>query len=318
MPCFHPLDAYRDGSGAIVFDKVKSLSKISFKLPCGRCIGCKMERARQWGVRCMHEKRMSSSSCFITLTYNDDCLPPGGTLVKRDIQLFLKRLHNRLLRSRGVGIRYFLGAEYGEHNARPHYHALIFNYDFPDKRPHAKSANGDVVYTSAELAELWPHGFNTIGEVTAESAVYCAKYALKKVSGKQREAGHYVVYDADGLVFEREPEFAFMSRNPGIGGEYYEKFGQEVRDHDSVVIDGRECKPPRFYDERTKRVDSAAFDDLQRRRGFERLRDERIKSRLARKRKKLALAQKDDNTPERLSVKERIAIINATKKERKL
>lgn len=300
MSCVKPLEAFRDKFGAIVFDRVKSLSKVPFKLPCGRCIGCKMERARQWGIRCLHEKKMSSSSCFLTLTYNDECLPDGGTVVKRDLQLFCKRLHNRLLRSRGVGIRYFAGAEYGDGNARPHYHLLIFGYDFPDRRFHQKNMRGENLYTSDECLELWPFGFNTLGEVTFESAIYCAKYALKKVNGAQRESGHYVVYDSDGVLYEREPEFALMSRRPGIGAGYYERFGNEVRDHDSIVIDGREVRPPMFYDKRTEAI------------------DEGLMLRHKRKRKRMAVLNKADNTPARLAVKEELMIRAAEKKERKL
>jgi len=176
---------------------------------------------------------------------------------------------------------------------------LVFNYDFPDKRYHSRNKRGEPLYTSAELADLWFQGFNTIGEVTAESAVYCAKYALKKVTGDPAYA-HYEFVDGDGVISAREPEFAIMSRRPGIGASYYEKYGSEVRDLDSVVIDGREVKTPRFYDERSKRV------------------DEYLMLRHKRDRKHSAVLNKADNTPERLRVKEEIMVRAAAKKERSL
>lgn len=312
MSCVKPLKAFwRSRSrDAITFDVNKSATRISFVLPCGRCIGCRMERARQWGLRCLHEKKMSSSSCFLTLTYNNDCLPEGGTVVVRDLQLFMKRLHNRLLKKRGFGIRYFAGAEYGETNRRPHYHALIFNYDFPDKLIFSKNGRGEIIYTSAECSELWPLGFNSIGEVTMESAVYCAKYAMKKLnisdaSSDEAKAAYekrYVVYDADGVVYERVPEFAIMSRRPGIGASYYEKYGREVRDHDAVVVSGRECRPPRFYDTRSEGCDPSGFAVVK----------------AERKRAAVKDVVKADNTPERLRVKEKLLQYAADKKERKL
>lgn len=295
MSCFYPLEAYRGAGGSIVFDRVKSLSKISFKLPCGRCIGCRMEKARQWGIRCLHEKKMWRHNCYVTLTYNDEFLPEGNTLVKRDLQLFMKRLR----KAHGAGVRFFAGGEYGENNARPHYHLLLFNCHFPDMRYHTRNKRGEPLYTSAELADLWFQGFNTIGEVTFDSAVYCAKYALKKVNGDEAFQ-HYEFIDGDGVVYDRQPEFALMSRRPGIGGHYYEKYGQEVRDNDSVVIDGREVRPPRFYDVKSEAI------------------DERAMVRVKRKRKLMAVLNKSDNTPERLRVKEELVRRAVEKKERSL
>lgn len=309
MSCFKPLKAWRGGGGRIVFSERLSLSRVAFQLPCGRCIGCRMEKARQWGMRCLHEKKMWRDSCFITLTYADEYLPEAGSLSVRDCQLFMKRLGKWRRAETGKGVRYFLGGEYGDENRRPHYHALLYNVAFPDLIPIGKNARGEPLYTSAKLAELWENkGHVSIGEITFDSAVYCAKYALKKVNGELAD-DHYTVYDSDGVVHRRVSEFALMSRRPGIGSGYYEKYGQEVRDHDSIVVNGREVRPPRFYDTRTLSV-CGHNDSLM----------------LCfcamcvnkRKRKRMAVLNKADNTEERLRVKERIAIIAAEKKERKL
>jgi hypothetical protein len=255
-----------------------------------------VEKARQWGMRCVHEAKMWKRNAYITLTYNDVALPPGGTLVLRDVQLFMKRLR----KSREPDtIRFFLGGEYGETNGRPHYHALLFNCGFPDMLFHTANKRGEPLYTSKELDALWQLGYASIGEVTFDSAVYCAKYALKKVTG-DKAVDHYTVYDENGECFERLPEFAVMSRRPGIGRGYYERFGNEVRAHDSVVIDGREVRPPKYYDDRSKAVDVEGFE------------------RHKRRRKRLAVLNKFDNTAERLAVKEKLLLIAADKKERKL
>ena len=146
MPCFGPLVAYyaaevsESGKRRLVFDKRHSHSGVKIQLPCGQCIGCRLERSRQWAIRCMHEKSLYSLSSFLTLTYDDDHLPPNGTLVKRDFQLFMKRLRWEM----GDGIRFFACGEYGDGNLRPHYHALLFNVDFPDKRKCGVGKNGHL------------------------------------------------------------------------------------------------------------------------------------------------------------------------------
>lgn len=298
MSCVHPLKAYWT-SGArdrITFDINRSLTRVPFSLPCGRCIGCRLSKAQQWGMRCLHEAKMHSVNAYVTLTYADEFLPPGGSLVLRDVQLFMKRLRKAREPSK---IRFFLGGEYGEENCRPHYHALLFNCGFPDARVFSQNKRGEPLYVSDELAKLWGLGHCTIGAVTFESAVYCAKYALKKVNGDLAQA-HYEVYDEDGVIYDRKPEFAIMSRRPGIGAAYYERFGNEVRAHDSVVINGNEVQPPRFYDSRSEQVDAATFEQHKRRR------------------KRSAVLNRSDNTPERLRVKEKLMIIAAEKKERKL
>lgn len=308
MACFHPLTAWRGATGAVVFDEHNSASKVSMKLPCGRCIGCRSERARQWGVRCLHEKRLWPHNAFVTLTYEDEFLPPGGTLVLRDLQLFMKRL--RFARADDPGhrgpVRFFAAGEYGEDNARPHYHLLLFNCGFSDLRQFGESVGGSPTYTSKELSALWPSGFHTIGEITMESAVYCAKYCMKKLTpgstdeSRERFRDRYQVFDGDGVVYDRKPEFAVMSRRPGIGFGYYEKFGDEVRNHDNVVINGKYCRPPRYYDDLTERVACATLAASKRRR------------------RRLCVLARADNTEARLLVKERIAIMGAERAARKL
>lgn len=324
MSCTSPLKAYwRSASrDAITFDVAKSATRIPFALPCGQCLGCRMEKARQWGLRCLNEAKMWPSSYYVTMTYNSDYMPLGGTVCLRDVQLFMKRLRkaatgvpweNPLTGKITKSPRFFLGAEYGDDNRRPHYHALLFNVRFDDLREHGKNGRGEILYTSAHMSRLWgdgggTFGFCTLGAVTFESAVYCAKYALKqiKLSDKSTPAAReewerrYVVYDADGLVYERDREFAVMSRCPGIGALYYEKYGQEIRDHDNVVVAGREVRPPRYYDTKSDAIDPARFAV--------------VKS----KRKRQAVLAKPDNTPERLAVKAKLLDIKVAQQERKL
>lgn len=303
MGCFHPLKAYWTSArrDQITFDASRSLTKISFSLPCGRCIGCRLEKARQWGLRCLHEKKMWEHNLFVTLTYDDVHLPEGGSLCVRDIQLFMKKLRFLKKSTKDNPIRFFCGGEYGERNGRPHYHLLLFNCWFDDLRRVGifNDPNSSPLYSSETLTNLWGMGHVSIGEVTFESAVYCAKYAMKKING-DRAKDHYEIIDEDGVVTDIRPEFALMSRRPGIGKMYYDKYGQELRCHDSLIVNAREVRPPRYYDNLSKEIDPEGH------------------ARIKRKRKRMSVLNRADNTPQRLAVKERLAEINSERKERKL
>ncbi|WNK14388.1 MAG: replication initiator protein [Microvirus sp.] len=255
MTCYSPIQAFagsvvNDATGKrpMVFSRQGSHSGVRQMLPCGRCIGCRLEFSRRWAVRIVHESKLHKENCFLTLTYGKETLPECGTLVPADLQLFHKRLHNRLLDSRGFGIRYYGVGEYGDISYRPHYHSIIFGFDFPDKVIYSRSAKDKTLYESKMLSDVWGKGLALIGEVNFETAAYVARYCLKKVNGKKREEGHYLVYDADGVVHERVPEFAHMSRRPGVGAGYFDKFGAEIRHHDSLIVNGHEVPSIRYYD----------------------------------------------------------------------
>ena len=272
MTCFSPIQAYRSG---VVNDTGKRPIQFTLKgshtglrqmLPCGRCIGCRLERSRRWAMRIMHEAKMHKETCFLTLTYSDENLPPVGTLVPAHLQGFHKRLHNRLLDSRGVGIRYYGVGEYGDLSRRPHYHSIIFGYQFPDLKKYGENANRDILYSSKLADEIWGLGLVRIGTVSYRSAQYVAKYSMKKVTGAKREEGHYQVYDADGVIHERVPEFAHMSRRPGIGNSYFERYGGEIKKHDNVIVDGKAVPSNRYYDQKIEAVDPTAMELIKKRR----------------------------------------------------
>lgn len=192
MPCYSPLDAWRPdpstGSKKLIF--VYHPARCAgptpdLQVPCGQCVGCRLERSRQWAVRCVHEASLYTDNCFVTLTYNDDFLPEDRSLHYRHFQLFMKRLRKR----HGDGVRFYMCGEYGEKQGRPHYHACLFNFRFSDMRLW-QERNGVKLYRSAELERLWPFGFCSVGEVTFESAAYVARYIMKKVTGDAAES-HY-------------------------------------------------------------------------------------------------------------------------------
>jgi hypothetical protein len=240
MPCYRPLKGYRSrivnpssGKRSIVFNVREGFVDMPADVPCGQCIGCRLERSRQWAIRCVHEASLYEANSFITLTYSDDHLPSSGSLDLKHFQDFMKRLRFRF----GSGIRFYHCGEYGERFSRPHYHACLFNFDFSDKLLF-RTVRGLRLYTSESLQELWPFGFSTVGSVTFESAAYVARYITKKVLGSD-SSSHYG---------NRIPEYQTMSRRPGIGKLWLDSFFSDVYPSDSVVIRGREMRPPKYYD----------------------------------------------------------------------
>lgn len=235
------------------------------ELPCGRCIGCKVERSRAWSVRCMHEAQLYEQNLFVTLTYSPEKMPASLSLEYRDFQTFMKRLRKELegcqLAPDGRRpIRFFVAGEYGARYGRPHWHALLFNCRFPDQE---RFYNGS--YRSSTAEKLWGNGEVHIGEVTPASAAYCAGYTVSKVHGSEAD-DHYedVVNVATGEVFRRRSEFASMSRRPGLGAWWFEAFGSDVFPHDFAVLDGKRHKVPRFYWQKFKgQVDPSVVEQLE-------------------------------------------------------
>lgn len=206
------------------------------EVPCGQCTGCRLEKSRQWAIRCIHEASLYKDNCFITLTYSDKHIPENGTLVKKHFQDFIRSLRKR---NKGKKIRYYHCGEYGDKTNRPHYHALLFNYDFADKVLHKTSNSGFPIYTSQELSNIWEMGFATIGDLSFETAAYTARYVMKKLTGKEKK-----YYEERGII----PEYSTMSRRPGIGAEWFSKWKNDVYPSDFIVVNGKKCKVPKFYD----------------------------------------------------------------------
>lgn len=281
MPCFHPLTAYKTSAGEVVFyERAKYDITHTLSLPCGQCIGCRLERSRQWAVRCMHEASLHKFNCFVTLTYNDEHLPYRGMLEYPAYQKFMKRLRWEVK----IPVRFYMCGEYGPENWRPHYHACLFGMDFVDKKYWRTSDSGEKLFRSPLLEKLWPYGHCEIGAVTFESAAYVARYCVQKVTGHNADA-HYRRTDKDG-EYSLPPEFNHMSLKPGIGAGWMAKYGRQTYDFDTVIVNGKECKPPKYYDRLFSRENPEEFEDLQW------LREQDAKSRSG------------DNTPERLAVKE--------------
>lgn len=256
MTCYNPMLMYQSkklnpqtGKTIIVSNPgTKYNDYVPINIPCGKCVGCLMQRSRQWAVRCMLEASLWTKNCFITLTYAPEHLPENGTLVKEHFVLFMKRLRKKY----GYGIRFFQCGEYGESGHRPHYHACLFNFDFPDKVLWRKSESGALLYRSPSLEKLWTYGFSTIGDVTEKSAAYVARYVLKKY-----DANYMPLPPPDGCI----SEYTNMSRKPGIAHGWFQKYYQDVYPLDLVVLNEKfKSKPPRYFDNLMEKIDESLMN----------------------------------------------------------
>ena len=224
------------------------------ELPCGQCMACRVEHARQWAIRIQLESRLYEKNAFVTLTYNDvfnefNAVLNGQfvqyTLRPVHLQKWLKRFREQVRDRYGwTGIRFFACGEYGEQSARPHFHVILFNLP-PDFELHffKSSGSGEPLYRSPDIEKTWQYGFSSVGEVTYESAAYVARYCTKKITGAKAPE-HYG---------KRVPEFTRMSRMPGIAADYIDSDGLLLRQfaHDTVIIQRAkgavQCSSPKYW-----------------------------------------------------------------------
>lgn len=235
MTCYHPITGWRDANGdgpvnrrPLVFTIKKGMPSTEMQIPCGQCDGCRLDRSKVWAARCMHEASLHDDNCFITLTYAVD----PGSLVPENFVKFMKRLRKKYGK-----MRYYQCGEYGAKFSRPHHHACLFGFDFPDKFIWS-TKSGVKLYRSESLDKIWGLGFATIGSVNYKTAAYTARYILKKQVGSQ--AGNYYK--------DLQPEYTTMSRRPGIAYDWFTKYKNDVLAIDGIIVNGRKVKSPRYYD----------------------------------------------------------------------
>lgn len=255
MSCYHPLNMFsygthKDKNNNIVQNKIFTDIDITeikldsgeilrnyITIPCGKCIGCRLDYSREWANRCLLEMEDHESTLFLTLTYDDDHLPrrfysrldtgetdlESNPLRKKDIQDF----HKRLRKSLDYPIRFFLAGEYGDKTHRPHYHGIYFGLKPPDDLERLKdSKSGFPLYSSKKFDNIWENGFITIQDCTWETCAYTARYIMKKLNGSMSD-----YYDQNALT----PPFVLMSRMPGIGRSYLDRH-PEILNFKSISV----------------------------------------------------------------------------------
>lgn len=269
MPCYNPKFAVKLGPDPEGKYKLKfnynqdDAARFPLvRIPCGQCNGCLLQRSRVWANRCMLEAKYHEENSFITITYDDQHVPRSFvvdpltgeahehlTLRKRDWQLFMKRLRRRI---EPAEIRFFACGEYGSKTFRPHYHAVIFGYSFPDKIYDPVRQN----FRSSLLEDVWPFGRSSVGELTWESAAYTARYCMKKNGGANSRK--------DFVALNIEPEFVLMSRKPGIGRDWYDDHDVYASDRISVSTPtgGKSFPPPPYFDKLKAEEDPQFMEGL--------------------------------------------------------
>lgn len=282
VACYSPLHGFYDASGRVVFSRRKG-TDVEVTVPCGTCVGCRVHRSRMWALRIVHESKLWDRNCFVTLTYEDKCLPAHGSLRYADVQAFHKRLRHT---SR---FRFFAVGEYGEQLTRPHYHICYFGY-FPEDARRLRSLSEErfAAFSSSSLEKVWGLGHVHIGELTYASASYASGYIFKKLHG-DRGADYYKRVDSDGVWHAISPEFARMSLRPGIGFRWYQRYASDFHTDDHAVLDGKRFPVPKYYDRLLERADPVRLSELKE------------------DRQRRALPHRADNHPDRLVVKAEVA-----------
>lgn len=197
MQCFKPI--YLEGVGSV---------------PCGKCVGCRIARTREWAIRLLHESKYYENNFFVTLTYDDEHLPVGGTLVKDHLQRYIKRLR---LESR---FRFFGCGEYGDLFGRPHYHVIML---------------GDDTLSTLAIVDNWEEGIVNVGNVTINSINYVTGYVQKKYSGEYAKE----IY-GNKLV-------PFCVQSKGIGRRYLLENAEYMLNNMSIRYKGKDIALPRYY-----------------------------------------------------------------------
>lgn len=244
MACRKPLEAYRAADGGpLLFNRPHrgqaGTDYHKLHIPCGQCILCRLEHARQWAVRITHEASFHEANSFITLTYADQHLPTHNSLQYEDLQKFWKRLRKHVGK-----LRYYAVGEYGDKTLRPHYHACVFGHAFTADRVILRQ-QPNLLWTSPMLEEIWGLGHVSVGALNFQTAQYTAAYVTKKLN---RDKRYVRIDETTGELIALQQPKAFMSRGRAIGKDWLEEFGDNVYAHDQVVIEGRPQKPPKYYD----------------------------------------------------------------------
>lgn len=295
MTCFHPIKVWKQTKADLTLSAnlYYKYKKVSFKpvknreeieIPCGRCLGCKLDHAAMWATRCTIEAKQWQKNCFVTLTYNNPNLPLTeegyATLVKKDIQDFLKRLRyyekgeeqweHPLNGKIENPIRYFCCGEYGPKGGRPHYHLALFNYCPKDLKLYKLNKHGDNIYMSKTLQDIWGKGFVVVEDFNYTTASYIARYCQKKAGlnpTKREYTGEtkteWKIDERNGEPFEhiintqvkqkgiREDEFITMSRGVGIGRTYWEENKEKIKRNKGILLkikDKVQLKPiPKYF-----------------------------------------------------------------------
>lgn len=239
MKCADPVLCYLDSKGKRIFRNfsfaVRTITGIPadhIVLDCGKCLTCRKKRAYELAARCVLHASLYKDNCFLTLTYDEKKDGYHNRFQYSDIQKFKKRLRSYCYRNYQKRIEVFNVHEYGK-AGKKHWHLILFNFDFDDKIVHTVS-EGINLYTSKRLSSLWPFGFNTLGDVSAASAMYTAQYIEK-----------------DFKNYNVANEKKSHSKHSGLGRPYFEKHYKQILSLGYIPFNGGKLPIPRYFQKLT-------------------------------------------------------------------
>jgi len=230
-------------------------------------------------LRLEHEAHFHQDSWFVTLTYDEENVPPGDGLVADHMSGFIKSYRDQNKKQK---IRFFGVGEYGGSLGRPHYHMILFGPELQDRekiytKPSKQFYSSEFIqmfgnptgyqyYKSETLEKAWKQGIVEATSVSEATMQYVAKFHIEKVTGEKAEE-HYTSITADGQLITVEPETARMSRNPGLGREWIEKYWEDVYPKGYLTTKGGiKHAPPKYYDRWLEQHHPEIYADLKDRR----------------------------------------------------
>ena len=263
MPCDFPIRAYETPEG-LKFKPPREHSGVWIPLPCRKCIGCGIDRKRDWSVRGIHEAQMHHESQFLTLTYDDQNVPDGHNLDFQHLTEFWREIR----RDAPEAIRYMAAGEYGGQTSRPHFHAIAFGLAAPDRQVWGRNNRGEMLYTAESIQKYWPHGRVVVADVTYETCGYVAGYMLKdtRTMDKDKSRPYTVIDSKTGIETERVKPKGRYSTRPGIGASWFEKYHGDCFPKGNVHIikngKAQTVPVPEYYWRLLERMDPQMYADL--------------------------------------------------------
>lgn len=255
MPCFKPLAAFETPAGVILF-RNPTADSVPLRLPCRRCMGCRMTYSSHWIQRGLCELAMhDQADChFLTATYAPEHMPEHGDLVYSHWQKFARKVRKEL-----GPFRFMVTGEYGEKTDRPHFHAHIYGLRLDDLQVAGRGTQGDTLFESPALEEIWGKGIARIGEINPTTLGYTTGYALKDTGAHDDK--NYEIVLPNGEVYQKRRPFMRTSRKPGIGGEWFDRYGiTDVFSKGYCTHFGKKYHPPPYFLERLREMDESMYE----------------------------------------------------------
>lgn len=220
-----------------------------YKIPCRKCVECKLQTSKEWGMRAFAEYQTTPKALFLTITYEN----APKSLILKDLQTFIKALRNKY----GTGLKYIACGEYGsiKNSMRSHYHGIFFNLAPKDlKESKYNIEKGDhAILESKEITKLWGKGIIFIEKVTFDSCKYVAGYVEKKLTNEEYK------------LFKIKKPFHIYSK--GIGQKYFLEHYKEIYKSDEFILPGmKPTKPPRYYDKLLFKTDIKLYKKIKEKR----------------------------------------------------